>query len=434
MNDDKKYGVPEQKKFPMPDAAHVRSAIRFFNYVEPRYEKKLAKAILARMKEYGLSFDDFTVGEENRFSKYIPKNELMHHGIMGQKWGVRRFQNEDGTLTELGKKRYYRTGLTKSGDSFTVKEMEPGKLAKFLQNHSRRIKELADKSINAEILDKNGKKIGDLELFDEGNKSLNINWLGVDEDQRGKGYATSVLRDTIEYAKQNGYEQMTLEVPGHSPDARHIYEKLGFKETKVLSTPEDDPMWSGLTAMTLNLNDLKHSAVRAGSINGEDQKYGIPKNELKHYGILGMHWGIRRYQNEDGTLTEAGKRHYAKLDDRWADRHATKIQNKAYKKSQREMKKVERQLRREYDPRGRQYMNAYNQNLARIMSTKVTDLSTPSGKAVKFVAKRGEYGVYFAMASRNYDMNKVKNGVWGSGRVAYKNTILDKSESRSNRK
>lgn len=28
--DDKKYGVPELKKFPMPDAAHVRSAIRFF--------------------------------------------------------------------------------------------------------------------------------------------------------------------------------------------------------------------------------------------------------------------------------------------------------------------------------------------------------------------------------------------------------------------
>ncbi len=34
------------------------------------------------------------------------------------------------------------------------------------------------------------------------------------------------------------------------------------------------------------------------------------ENELKHWGIKGMHWGIRRYQNEDGTLTEEGKQRY----------------------------------------------------------------------------------------------------------------------------
>ena len=32
---------------------------------------------------------------------------LKHYGIKGQTWGVRRFQNEDGTLTEEGKARYY---------------------------------------------------------------------------------------------------------------------------------------------------------------------------------------------------------------------------------------------------------------------------------------------------------------------------------------
>lgn len=35
------------------------------------------------------------------------KNDyLVHHGIRGQKWGIRRYQNEDGTLTNAGKSRY----------------------------------------------------------------------------------------------------------------------------------------------------------------------------------------------------------------------------------------------------------------------------------------------------------------------------------------
>ena len=33
-------------------------------------------------------------------------DELQHWGIKGMKWGVRRFENPDGTLTEAGKKRY----------------------------------------------------------------------------------------------------------------------------------------------------------------------------------------------------------------------------------------------------------------------------------------------------------------------------------------
>ena len=38
----------------------------------------------------------------------------------------------------------------------------------------------------------------------------------------------------------------------------------------------------------------------------------MEKHELRHWGIKGMKWGERRYQNKDGTLTDAGKRRYAR--------------------------------------------------------------------------------------------------------------------------
>ena len=53
------------------------------------------------------------------------QGELYHHGIKGQKWGVRRFQNKDGSLTPAGKKRYDepnvgRKFVQKTSESVTI--------------------------------------------------------------------------------------------------------------------------------------------------------------------------------------------------------------------------------------------------------------------------------------------------------------------------
>ena len=45
-------------------------------------------------------------------------NFLAHHGIKGQKWGVRRFRNTDGTLTDEGKARYGKTDPQKDKTKF----------------------------------------------------------------------------------------------------------------------------------------------------------------------------------------------------------------------------------------------------------------------------------------------------------------------------
>lgn len=103
---DREYGIPEQKKFPLDTRAHVISAVKFFNWAKPRYRRELARRIVKKIKEYGITL---TPSDDNDFYKYyMPDDEMMHcamigskflkdflssedilshHGIVGQKWG-----------------------------------------------------------------------------------------------------------------------------------------------------------------------------------------------------------------------------------------------------------------------------------------------------------------------------------------------------------
>lgn len=71
-----------------------------------------------------------------------------------------------------------------------------------------------------------------------------------------------------------------------------------------------------------------------------ENKYILASNgELYHWGIKGMKWGVRRYQNEDGSLTNAGKKRYANWseDAKEADRIKKK---KVYEMSNAELNKL----------------------------------------------------------------------------------------------
>ena len=76
-------------------------------------------------------------------------NELYHYGITGQKWGVRRYQNKDGTLTEAGKKRYDRdireNNARKKENRITIDGPDPKRQAK---EDLERSKKLVDVSSN----------------------------------------------------------------------------------------------------------------------------------------------------------------------------------------------------------------------------------------------------------------------------------------------
>lgn len=58
---DSVFGLPERREYPMPDAAHVRAAEAYFRYCPEELKPKLAKAILARAKQFGVDIESPTV-------------------------------------------------------------------------------------------------------------------------------------------------------------------------------------------------------------------------------------------------------------------------------------------------------------------------------------------------------------------------------------
>lgn len=55
----------------------------------------------------------------NYYSTPPTSDEIWHHGIKGMRWGVRRYQNEDGSLTPAGQRHYYKKGYVDEGGKLT---------------------------------------------------------------------------------------------------------------------------------------------------------------------------------------------------------------------------------------------------------------------------------------------------------------------------
>ena len=119
----------------------------------------------------------------------IVNGELYHWGIKGQKWGVRRFQNKDGSLTAAGKKRYAHLDTVRKNEADRYKRMAEAEEKSFKANkdYMRMLKTedgpkqirsyLGDINNDKESMELYGYKISELvdQEIDYTNHEANIN-------------------------------------------------------------------------------------------------------------------------------------------------------------------------------------------------------------------------------------------------------------------
>lgn len=194
---------------------------------------------------------------------------LEHFGIKGMKWGVRNDKPPSaGAIRRSQLKGIVDqdsiTVKTKTGASLTLAKDPPHIFNKLMATMSAKSVERYNEAAFLTLKDENGKKVGDAAFWKKNDEELYLNWIGVKQSARGNGYASASLKAVEEFGAQNGFKKMTLEVPGNSPDARHIYESMGFKMVKEDINPRDT-VWGGLSTMEYTFADkkagVKHSGV-----------------------------------------------------------------------------------------------------------------------------------------------------------------------------
>lgn len=250
---------------------------------------------------------------------------LAHHGVKGMKWGVRKKSSGkvSGAKARYNSVRNYEGKTlelkTKSGESITVVEGKKPRISAILSALSPRIHEGVLNSTSVSLM-ADGKKIGDADFTFQGKnkEELYLNMIQIDSKQRGKGYASTCMDAAVELGRAEGAKRITLDVPDNAPDARHIYEKLGFRQSGPPETsPDIEAMWGGgLTPMKLDISPetLKHSDPDYNDVSDEDLEKAFDQHYhglllvgeddemqqmdtddfLAHYGIKGMKWGRRR--------------------------------------------------------------------------------------------------------------------------------------------
>ena len=292
--------------------------------------------------------------------------ELRHWGVKGQKWGIRRYQNPDGTLTEAGKRRYrYQNpdgSLTEEGKADFMNLAKKGKLN--LETLSNADIDMINQRFQREATYKqNVQKYVESTFSYKLKKALIDRISGGGNNNQGKGKGkgkgknsgglAAILATPIKKAFEEAFKEDKDE--GKGKDKSEDKNDKPKNEKKPKNASNSNASLDRLIGWTMNTNldsieRGEQKKIKAGKeaaprlfsrtleriLESEPQQksefsfnsrrlddieregwskhsgiYAISRSdELYHHGIKGQKWGVRRFENPDGTLTEEGKRRY----------------------------------------------------------------------------------------------------------------------------
>lgn len=184
----------------------------------------------------------------------MTENELYHHGVLGQKWGVRRYQNEDGSLTALGKRRRYMSDTEKQVVN-TEKDVQS--IVDSMSKHEQELLGVSNGQYMLEdevqgvakrfIKKHNDTPVAFLDIY-YGRENGGTIAIGTKsgEDYRGKGYASDLVTKAqkwLESPEAKDVLNITLldwYARRENDASIDLAKKYGFTERK---DREDDSEW-----------------------------------------------------------------------------------------------------------------------------------------------------------------------------------------------